>query len=190
MATAEPTYSLRGKRVYVAGHRGMVGAALLRRLQREDCRLLTADREELDLTRQADVETWMQENQPETVFLAAAKVGGILDNESAPAQFIYDNLLIAANVIHAAASAGVEKLLFLGSSCIYPRLAPQPIAEDMLLSGPLEPTNEYYAIAKIMGLKLCQAYRRQYGHTATILSRLCLPISMVPETILTSIRVT
>lgn len=164
MATTEPIYSLRGKRVYVAGHRGMVGAALLRRLQREDCRLLTADREELDLTRQADVDAWMQKNRPEAVFLAAAKVGGIVANDSAPAQFIYDNLLIAANVIHAAASAGVEKLLFLGSSCIYPRLAPQPIAEDMLLSGTLEPTNEYYAIAKIAGLKLCQAYRRQYGH--------------------------
>lgn len=164
MVTAEPIYCLRGKRVYVAGHRGMVGSALLRRLHREDCQLLTADREELDLTKQMDVEGWIEKNQPETIFLAAAKVGGIIANDSAPAQFIYDNLLMAANVIHAAASAGVEKLLFLGSSCIYPRLAPQPIVENMLLSGPLEPTNEYYAIAKIAGLKLCQAYRRQYGY--------------------------
>jgi GDP-L-fucose synthase len=135
----------------------------MRRLQREDCQLLTAAREELDLTRQADVETWMRKWRPETVFIAAARVGGIMANDALPVPFLYDNLLIAANVIRSAAANGVEKLLFLGSSCIYPKQAPQPIREDALLSGPLEPTNEWYAIAKIAGLKLCQAYRRQYG---------------------------
>jgi GDP-L-fucose synthase len=156
-------YRLSGKRVWVAGHSGMVGSALMRRLQREDCQLLTAAREELDLTRQADVETWMRKWRPETVFIAAARVGGIMANDALPVPFLYDNLLIAANVIRSAAANGVEKLLFLGSSCIYPKQAPQPIREDALLSGPLEPTNEWYAIAKIAGLKLCQAYRRQYG---------------------------
>ena len=135
----------------------------MRRLQREDCQLLTAAREQLDLTRQADVETWMRKRRPEAVFIAAARVGGIMANDALPVPFLYDNLLIAANVIHSAAANGVEKLLFLGSSCIYPKQAPQPITEDALLSGPLEPTNEWYAIAKIAGLKLCQAYRRQYG---------------------------
>jgi GDP-L-fucose synthase len=159
----EPIYSLEGKRVYVAGHRGMVGSALLRRLEGEPCELLTADRQELDLTRQEDVEAWMKAKRPETVFLAAAKVGGILANDRFPAQFLYDNLSIAANVIHSAAAIGVEKLIFLGSSCIYPKHAPQPIREDALLTGPLEPTNEWYAIAKIAGLKLCEAYRRQYA---------------------------
>jgi GDP-L-fucose synthase len=156
-------YNLEGKRVWVAGHRGMVGAALLRRLARENCRLLIARRDELDLTRQGEVERWMDAARPQAVFVAAAKVGGIAANATWPVPFLYDNLAIAANVIHAAAAAGVEKLLFLGSSCIYPKHAPQPIAEDALLTGPLEPTNEWYAIAKIAALKLCQAYRRQEG---------------------------
>ena len=158
-----PIFSLIGKRVWVAGHRGMVGSALLRRLKQEDCIPLTVDREAVDLTRQDAVEQWMSKAKPEAIFLAAAKVGGILANEAAPAEFLYDNLAIAENIIHAAAANGVEKLLYLGSSCIYPKLAPQPIAESALLTGPLEPTNEWYAIAKIAGLKLCQAYRRQHG---------------------------
>ena len=163
MAVAERPYSLRGKRVWVAGHRGMVGSALLRRLEQENCTLLTVEREDLDLTRQEQVERWMGKARPQAVFLAAAKVGGIVANDSAPVSFLYDNLAIALNVIHAAAANGVEKLLFLGSSCIYPKLALQPIPESALLTGPLEPTNEWYAIAKIAGLKLCQAYRRQLG---------------------------
>jgi GDP-L-fucose synthase len=141
----------------------MVGSALLRRLARENCKLLTVERGELDLTRQADVERWTGTARPQAVFVAAAKVGGIAANAAWPVPFLYDNLAIATNVIHAAAAAGVEKLLFLGSSCIYPKLAPQPIPEDALLTGPLEPTNEWYAIAKIAALKLCQAYRRQEG---------------------------
>ena len=156
-------YSLRGKRIWVAGHRGMVGQALLRRLGSEGGDLLTADRRDLDLTRQDAVERWMTEVRPQAVFVAAAKVGGILANHSYPADFLYDNLMIEANIIHAARQTGVEKLLFLGSSCIYPKLAPQPIREDSLLTGPLEPTNEWYAIAKIAGVKLCQAYRKQHG---------------------------
>jgi GDP-L-fucose synthase len=141
----------------------MVGAALMRRLEREDCERLTAGREELDLTRQAEVEAWMKKNRPQAVLLAAAKVGGILANDSFPVPFLSDNLAIALNVIQSAAATGVEKLLFLGSSCIYPKEAKQPITENALLTGPLEPTNEWYAIAKIAGLKLVQAYRRQYG---------------------------
>jgi GDP-L-fucose synthase len=141
----------------------MVGAALIRRLANEGCDILTADRGEFDLRRQADVERWMKENRPQAVFVAAAKVGGILANDTLPAEFIYDNLMIEANIVEAAYRCGVEKLLFLGSSCIYPRMAPQPITEEALLTGPLEPTNEWYAIAKIAGIKLCQAYRRQYG---------------------------
>lgn len=163
MSKDEPLYPLAGKRVWVAGHRGMVGSALLRRLEREDCILLVADRETVNLTRQDAVEEWMRETRPQAIFLAAAKVGGILANDSAPVQFLYDNLAIAANVIHAAAANGVEKLLYLGSSCIYPKFAPQPIPESALLTGQLEPTNEWYAIAKIAGLKLCQAYRRQHN---------------------------
>ena len=155
--------SLQGKRVWVAGHRGMVGAALMRRLQSEDCALLTAGRAELDLRRQAETEAWIERMRPEVIFLAAAKVGGILANASLPADFLYDNLAIEANVVHAAARAEVGKLVLLGSSCIYPREAAQPIGENQLLSGPLEPTNEWYAIAKIAGLKLVQAYRRQHG---------------------------
>ena len=158
-----PNYDLRGKRVWVAGHEGMVGAAILRRLESEDCELLTATRRELDLRAQDLVSNWVSEHKPQAVFLAAAKVGGIHANETYPVEFLRDNLLIEANVIHAAHESGVEKLMFLGSSCIYPRLAPQPIPEDALLTGPLEPTNEWYAIAKIAGIKLCQAYRREFG---------------------------
>lgn len=158
-----PIYSVTGKRVWVAGHNGMVGRAILRRLEREDCRILTVDRTEVDLRRQAETEDWMAATRPQAVFVAAARVGGICANDTRPAEFIYENLAIETNVIEGARRVGVEKLLFLGSSCIYPKLAPQPIREDALLTGPLEPTNEWYAIAKIAGVKLCQAYRRQYG---------------------------
>src|SRR5689334_19652349 len=156
-------FELRGRRVFVAGHRGMVGSALCRRLASEGCEVLTAGRDALDLRRQGAVEEWMQAEKPDAVFLAAAKVGGILANDSYPADFLHDNLAIQTNVIEAARRSGVRKLLFLGSSCIYPKLAAQPIAEEALLTGPLEPTNEWYAVAKIAGLKLCQAYRRQHG---------------------------
>jgi GDP-L-fucose synthase len=135
----------------------------MRRLQKENCTLLTVDRRDVDLRRQGALERWISQEKPQAVFLAAAKVGGILANDRAPAEFLYDNLAIATNVIQAAAVTGVEKLLFVGSSCIYPRLASQPIVESDLLTGPLEPTNEWYAIAKIAGVKLCQAYRRQRG---------------------------
>ncbi len=156
-------YDLAGKRVWVAGHRGMVGSAIIRRLASEGCEILTAGRAELDLRRQDAVEAWMDKNRPDAVFLAAAKVGGILANDTYPADFLYENLILETNIIHAAYRSGVEKLLFLGSSCIYPKFAPQPITEDALLTGSLEPTNEWYAIAKIAGIKLCQAYRRQHG---------------------------
>jgi GDP-L-fucose synthase len=156
-------FALAGKRVWVAGHRGMVGSAIVRRLAKVDCEVLTAARAEVDLTRQAETEAWVAAKKPHAIFLAAAKVGGIHANNSRPAEFIYENLAIQTNVIHAAHKTGVEKLLFLGSSCIYPKLAAQPIAEAELLKGPLEPTNEWYAIAKIAGLKMCAAYRRQYG---------------------------
>ena len=156
-------FDLAGKKVYVAGHGGMVGSALLRRLGTESCTLLTATRARLDLTRQADVETWFAANRPDVVFLAAARVGGIHANDSLPADFLRDNLSIELNVIDAAHRYGSEKLIFLGSSCIYPKLAEQPIVEEALLTGPLEATNEWYAVAKIAGIKLCQAYRRQYG---------------------------
>ncbi len=156
-------YALTGRKVWVAGHGGMVGSALVRRLDREDCEILTVGRSEVDLTRQADVEAWMAAARPQLVFLAAAKVGGIQANDSRPAEFIFENLVIETNVIDAAWRTGVEKLLFLGSSCIYPKLALQPMSEDALLTGPLESTNQWYAIAKIAGIKLCQAYRRQYG---------------------------
>jgi len=163
MATAEVIYPLAGKRVWVAGHRGMVGAALVRRLAAEGCDVLIADRAAIDLRRQADVEAFFERARPQAVFMAAAKVGGIVANDSRPAEFLYDNLMIEANVTEASRRHGVEKLLFLGSSCIYPKLAPQPIPEDALLTGPLEPTNEWYAVAKIAGIKLAQAYRRQHG---------------------------
>jgi len=157
------TYSLAGKRVWVAGHRGMAGSAIARRLKDEGCEILTAGHAELDLRRQAEVERWVAERRPQAVFLAAAKVGGSLANNSRPAEFLYDNLAIETSVLHAAQQARVEKLLFLSSSCVYPRLAPQPMKEEALLTGPLEPTNEWYAVAKIAGMKMCQAYRRQYG---------------------------
>lgn len=156
-------YPLGGRRVWVAGHRGMVGSAVVRRLEREGCEILTVERGEVDLRRQGEVEAWLADAKPQAVVVAAATVGGILANQSRPAEFIYDNLAIETNVIHAAWRNGVEKLLFLGSSCIYPREAPQPMAEEALLTGPLEPTNQWYAVAKIAGLKLCQAYRRQHG---------------------------
>lgn len=156
-------FPLAGKRVWVAGHRGMVGSALVRRLAGADCEVITAPRASVDLTRQTETEDWLAATRPDAVFLAAARVGGIHANNSRPAEFIHANLAIQTNVIHAAWRVGVKKLMFLGSSCIYPRLAPQPILEDALLMGPLEPTNEWYAIAKIAGLKMCQAYRRQHG---------------------------
>ena len=154
-------YSLGGKRVWVAGHTGMVGSALMRRLAEENCTLLSAERRELDLLNQRAVRAWLEDNAPDAIFLAAARVGGILANSERPADFLYENLVIETNIIEAAARLGVEKLLFLGSSCIYPRLADQPIREEALLTGPLEETNQWYAIAKIAGIKLCQAFRRQ-----------------------------
>src|SRR3954469_25982635 len=156
-------FELKGKTVFVAGHGGMVGAALVRRLAQENVELLTVKRSDVDLRDQAAVFGWFAKARPQVVFLAAAKVGGIVANNTLRAEFIYDNLVIATNVIHAAHSSGAEKLMFLGSSCIYPRLAPQPLREDSILSGPLEPTNEPYAIAKIAGIKLVEAYRSQYG---------------------------
>jgi GDP-L-fucose synthase len=157
------SYALRNKRVWVAGHRGLVGSAIVRRLRAEDCETLIAPRERVDLRNADQVDTFVRDARPHAIFLAAAKVGGIYANSKWPADFIADNLMIQTNVIDAARRLGVEKLLFLGSSCIYPRLADQPIREEALLSGPLEPTNEWYAIAKIAGIKMCQAYRRQHG---------------------------
>lgn len=156
-------FSLRGLKVWVAGHRGMVGSAMVRRLAQEECEILTADRATLDLCRQTQVEDWMESHRPDVVVIAGAKVGGILANRDYPADFIYENLAIETNIIHAAHRVNVRKLLFLASSCIYPRLASQPMREDALLTGALEPTNEGFAVAKIAGIKLCQAYRRQYG---------------------------
>jgi GDP-L-fucose synthase len=158
-----PLFDFTGKSVYVAGHTGMVGAAIVRRLKSEQCTILTVDRATLDLTRQAETEHWMRATNPTAVIVAAARVGGIAANNAYPVDFIADNLAIALNIIRASYAAGVKKLLFLGSSCIYPKLAPQPMREDMLLTGPLEPTNEWYALAKIAGIKLVEAYRRQYG---------------------------
>ena len=157
------TFELKGKTVFVAGHRGMVGAALVRRLAVEDVGLLTIGRSEVDLRDQAAVFGWFAAKRPQAVFLAAAKVGGIVANNALRGEFLYDNLVIAANVIQAAHINGTEKLMFLGSSCIYPRLAPQPLREDSMLTGPLETTNEPYAIAKIAGIKMVEAYRSQYG---------------------------
>jgi GDP-L-fucose synthase len=162
-AGTAPLFDLVGKRVYVAGHNGMVGAALVRRLKSESCTILTVDHAALDLTRQAETEQWIGTAKPDAVILAAAEVGGIAFNNSHPVDFLSDNLAIALNVIRASYAAGVKKLLFLGSSCIYPKLAPQPMDEDMLLTGPLEPTNQWYAVAKIAGIKLVEAYRQQYG---------------------------
>ena len=158
-----PSYTLRNKRVWVAGHRGLVGSAIVRRLEGEGCEIVTAPRDSVDLRRPEQLERWMRDVRPQAVFLAAARVGGIYANDTRPAEFIYDNLMIQSNVVEASRRAEVEKLLLMGSSCIYPRLAPQPIPEGALLTGPLEPTNQWYAIAKIAGIKLGQAYRRQYG---------------------------
>jgi len=160
---ASTPFELKGKTVFVAGHRGMVGSALVRRLVQEDVKLLTVGRAEVDLRDQAAVRGWFAANAPQVVFLAAAKVGGIVANDTLRAEFLYDNLAIAANVIHAAHLHQAEKLMFLGSSCIYPKLAPQPLREDAMLTGLLEPTNERYAIAKIAGIKMAEAYRSQYG---------------------------
>ncbi|UPJ61615.1 GDP-L-fucose synthase [Bradyrhizobium sp. 192] len=154
---------MKGKSVYVAGHRGMVGAALVQRLAQDDVRLLTAERTEIDLINQAQVFDWFARMRPQVVFVAAAKVGGISANDKLRAEFIYENIAIAANVIHAAHTNGAEKLMFLGSSCIYPKFAPQPLREELILTGLLEPTNEPYAVAKIAGIKMAEAYRRQYG---------------------------
>ena len=156
-------FDLAGKRVWVAGHRGMVGGAIARRLAGEECEVLTVGRETLDLTDQRAVLDWMRQERPQAVFLAAARVGGILANNNYPVDFLRDNLLIETAIFTGAHDVGVEKLLFLGSSCIYPKFAPQPIQEDALLTGELEPTNQWYAIAKIAGIKLAQAYRQQYG---------------------------
>jgi len=156
-------FDLTGKRVWVAGHKGMVGSAIVRRLASEACEVLTVDRAALDLTDQRAVHDWMQRERPDAVFLAAARVGGIMANSTYPVDFLRDNLLIETAVIDAAHAAGVGKLLFLGSSCIYPKHAPQPIREDALLTGPLEPTNQWYAVAKIAGIMLTQAYRQQHG---------------------------
>ncbi len=163
MAINALPYSLADKRVWVAGHLGMVGSAIARRLATEGCEIVTVARSDLDLRRQADVERWVSDTRPDAVFLSAATVGGILANDTRPAEFLYDNLVIETSVIEACRRIGVEKLMFLGSACIYPREAEQPMAEDALLTGPLEPTNEWYAVAKIAGIKLCQAFRRQYG---------------------------
>lgn len=154
---------LDGQRIWVAGHRGMVGSAIVRRLQAEPCDILTVGREGLDLRLQAETQDWIADQRPDMVVAAAATVGGILANDTHPVDFLYDNLAIEINIIHAAWRSGVRKLLFIGSSCMYPRLAPQPMGEDDLLTGPFEPTNEWYAVAKIAGLKLCQAYHRQHG---------------------------
>ena len=156
-------YDLRGKRVWVAGHTGLVGSAIVRRLENEDCTLIKVLRQELDLTRQKPTEDWISEQRPQAIIVAAARVGGILANARYPTDFLYENLMIAANILHAAHASGVEKLLWLSSSCTYPREAPQPIREDMLLSGPLERTNEAYAIAKIAGSKLAAYYTTQHG---------------------------
>lgn len=165
------TFDLAGKRVWVAGHNGMVGQALVRRLQSVDCEILTIDKTDLDLRRQADVEAWMERNRPEAVFIAAARVGGIQANSARPGEFFYDNAAIATNIIHAAYLVGVAKLMFLGSACVYPRICEQPIPESAMMTGPLEPTNEGYAMAKLGAISMCAGYRRQYG---------CDFISVVP----------
>jgi len=163
MTNSKPIFDLAGRRVWVAGHTGMVGSAVVRRLKTEPCDTITVGREAVDLRRQDGVEDWVAQMRPDVVIVAAATVGGILANDSRPVDFLYDNLMIETNIVEAARKSGVQKLLFIGSSCIYPRLAPQPMPEDALLTGPLEPTNQWYAIAKIAGLMLCRAYRRQYG---------------------------
>jgi GDP-L-fucose synthase len=156
-------FDFRGKRVFVTGHNGMAGSAIVRRLATEGCEVLTVDRRDLDLRQQEPVERWLMQHRPDAVINAAGQVGGIYANDTFPADFIVDNLAIGLNVIRGAFKAGVTKLLALGSSCIYPRLAPQPMREEALLTGPLEPTNEWYAVAKIAAIKLCEAYRKQHG---------------------------
>ncbi|SON56997.1 GDP-L-fucose synthase [Hartmannibacter diazotrophicus] len=157
-------YSLEGKKVWVAGHRGLVGSAVSRRLASENCEMVAVDRQAVDLTRQVEVEDFLAESRPDAIVIAAARVGGILANDTYPVDFLYENLMIETNIMKSAHETGVEKILFLGSSCIYPKMAAQPMREDSLLTGPLEPTNEAYAIAKIAGIRLAQAYRKQYGH--------------------------
>ena len=163
MSVAPVIFDLRGKRVFVTGHAGMAGSAIVRRLERENCDIVFAPRRDLDLRRSDEVDRFMAEAKPDAVFVAAGRVGGIRANSAFPADFIADNLAIGLNTIRAAHRCGVKKLVYLGSSCIYPRLAPQPMAPDMLLTGPLEPTNQWYAVAKIAGIKLCEAYRLQHG---------------------------
>lgn len=175
----EVIFPLEGKRVWIAGHSGMVGSAIARRLVRENCELLTVDRKTVDLKDQAATRAWILNANPDAIFPAAAKVGGIAANDAYPVGFLYDNLIIEANIIDAAYRASVSKLLFLGSSCIYPKLARQPIPEEALLTGPLEPTNEWYAIAKIAGIKLCQAIARS---SVAILFLRCRQIYMAQET--------
>jgi GDP-L-fucose synthase len=163
MSGAPVIFDLRGKRIFVAGHAGMVGSAIVRRLERENCDIVFAARRDLDLRRSAEVDRFMAQAKPDAAFVAAGKVGGIRANSTYPADFIADNLAIALNTMDAAHRHGVKKLVYLGSSCIYPRLAPQPMSPDMLLTGSLEPTNQWYAVAKIAGIKLCEAYRLQHG---------------------------
>ena len=157
------TYELENKRVWIAGHNGLLGSSIRRRLLTENCDIITVDRKNLDLRKQSDVEYWISKKRPNTVIISAATVGGIYANSTRPAEFLYDNLMIEANIIEAARKYGIEKLLFLGSSCAYPKAALQPMEEEILLSGRLEKTNEYFSIAKIAGIKLCEAYRKQYG---------------------------
>lgn len=159
----QSTYSLSGKKVWITGHNGMVGNAIMKRLQKENCDILTVERNTVDLRQQNQVDNWVTVNNPDVIFLVAAKVGGIHANATYPANFLYDNLMIEANVIAAAKNNDVEKLLFLASNCTYPRETPQPIKEEYLLTGPLEPSNQWYAIAKIAGISLCQSFHRQYG---------------------------
>jgi GDP-L-fucose synthase len=156
-------FDLQGKRVFVAGHKGMAGSAIVRRLHQEPCELLVAERSALDLTQQGQVQAYLSAARPDVLIMAAGRVGGILANDSLPASFLAENLAMALNCIEASHLAGVKKLIYLGSTCVYPRLARQPISEDQLLTGELEPTNQWYAVAKIAGIKLCEAYRRQYG---------------------------
>ena len=163
MTGSKPIYDLAGKRVWIAGHRGMVGSAMVRRLAAERCEVLSVTRQDVDLRRQNDVERWIADARPNAIVIAAATVGGIVANATRPAEFLYDNLAIEINIVEAARRTGVEKLLLLGSSCVYPRLAPQPMREEALLTAPLEPTNQWYAIAKIAGIMLCSAYRLQHG---------------------------
>ncbi len=157
-------YSLQGKKIFVAGHQGMLGSSICRNLEKKNVEVLSISHDKLDLTRQSDVENWVKSNRPDAIIVAAAKVGGIYANDNYPAEFIYQNLAIEQNLIHAAHLNGVEKLVMLGSSCSYPKMAPQPIIESSLMDGRPEPTNQWYTVAKIAGIKLCEAYRRQYDH--------------------------